>query len=155
MMLSEWPGWISRYPAVRRPAIKLWRVLLRVQRATFANAVLVVRKGDGRVLVLPSPSGNLGLPAKGLHAWAPIPTQVEEWLEQLLRQRSTPSLVAIDGTPGQKGVTFLYVYAAILEAAMERGDALWLEPDVAASALGGNDSRLLLLCANRQEGAGR
>jgi hypothetical protein len=152
-MLSEWPGWISRYPAVRRPAIKLWRVLLRVQRATFANAVLVVRKSDGRVLVLPSSSGNLRLPVKQLHAWGPIPTQVEEWLEQLLHQRSTPSLVAIDGTPGQKGVTFLY--AAILEAPMEKGDALWLEPDVAASGLGGNDSRLLLFCANRQEGAGR
>lgn len=147
-MLSEWLGWISRYPVVRRPAIKLWRVLLRVQRATFANAVLVVRKGNGRVLVLPSPSGNLGLPAKEFHAWAPITTQVEEWLEQLLRQRSTPSLVAIDGTPGQKGVTFLY--AAILEAAMQSGDQLWLEPDVAASGLGGNDKR-----ANRQEGAGR
>src|ERR1700687_4837217 len=99
--------WVSRSPSVRRPAIKLWRVLLRVQRATFANAVLVGRNRDGRVLALPSPAGGLRLPEKQLDAWIPIPTQVEACLEELLHESSPPSLVAVDGTPGREGVTFL------------------------------------------------
>jgi hypothetical protein len=124
-----------------------------MQRATFAKAVLVVGDSDGRVLVVRAPSGELRLPAIALDAWLPIPTQVDELLEQVLHQRSVPSLVAIDGTPGREGVTFLY--AATLEALSERGDELWLEPDVAAAALGGNDKRLLLLCAGSQIDAGR
>ena len=142
-MLSERPVWIARNPALRRAAIHAWRKLLRMQRATFANAVLVVRNQDGRGLVVRSPSGELRLPAKPLDAWLTITTQVEDWLEEMLQQRSTPSLVAIDGTPSSKGVTFLYT--ARLEAPSETGDELWLEPDVAAAALSGNDTRLLHL----------
>jgi hypothetical protein len=82
MLFSERPVWIARNPALRRTAVKVWRGLLRMQRATFANAVLVVRKSDGRVLVVSAPSGELRLPAIPLDAWLPIPTQVEEWLEE-------------------------------------------------------------------------
>ena len=146
MLFSERPVWIARNPALRRTAVKTWRGLLRMQRATFAKAVLVVGDSDGRVLVVRAPSGELLLPAIPLDAWLPIPTQVEELLEQVLQQRPTPSLVAVDGTPGREGVTFLY--AATLEAPSEIEDQLWLEPDVAAAALGGNDNRLLLLCAD-------
>jgi hypothetical protein len=153
MLFSERPVWISRHPALRRTAVKVWRGLLRMQRATFANAVLVVRNRDGRILVIPGPSGELQLPAIPLDAWLPIPTQVEEWLEQRLHRRPTPSLVATDGMPGPEGVTFLY--AATLEAPSERGDELWLEPDVSAAALGGNDNRLLLLCAGQAIGGPR
>jgi hypothetical protein len=147
MLFSERPVWLARNPALRRTAVKTWRGLLRMQRATFAEAVLVVRNKDGRVLVVRAPSGAFRLPAKALDAWLPITTQVEEWLKQVLHQRPTPSLVAIDGTPGREGVTFLY--AATLEAPSERGDELWLEPDVATAALGGDDHRLLLLCADQ------
>jgi hypothetical protein len=147
MLFSERPVWIARNPALRRTAVKAWRGLLRMQRATFANAILVVRNSDGRVLLIRAPTGELRLPTIPLDAWLPIPTQVEEWLEEVLQQRSTPSLVAIDGTPGREGVTFLY--AATLETPSERGDELWLEPDVAAGALGGNDNRFLLLCADQ------
>ena len=145
MLFSERPVWIARNPALRQTAVKIWRGLLRMQRATFANAVLVVRNSDGHVLVIPAPSGEPRLPAKPLDAWLPITTQVEELLEQVLHQRATPSLVATDGTPGWEGITFLY--AATLEAPSEGGTELWLEPDIAASGLDGNDSRLLLLCA--------
>jgi hypothetical protein len=118
-----------------------------MQRATFANAVLVVRRPDGRLLALPSPSGRLRLPDKQLDAWIPITTQVEEWLEQLLHQGSKPSLVVVDGTPGQKGVTFLY--AATIESALaESSEEVWLEPDGAASGLSSKHSRLLLLCTS-------
>jgi hypothetical protein len=143
MLFSERPVWIARNPALRRAAIHAWRKLLRMQRATFANAVLVVRNQDGRVLVVRSPSGELRLPAKPLDAWLTITTQVEDWLEEMLRQSSTPSLVAIDGTPSREGVTFLYT--ATLQALVEAEDELWLEPDVAAAALSGNDTRLLHL----------
>jgi len=147
-MFAQWPGWLSKSPSVRRRVIKLWRVLLRMQRATLANAVLVLRRRDGRVLVLPSPSGGLRLPVKQLDAWVPITTQVETWLGQLLPAYSMPSLVAIDGTPGQEGVTFLY--AATTESLFAHGgDELWLETDVAASSLSGEDGRLLRLWGGR------
>jgi hypothetical protein len=95
---------------------------------------------------LPSLSGQLRLPERQLDAWIPITTQVEELLGQLTQERSTPSLVAVDGTPGREGVTFLYT--AIVESALAgSGDELWLEPDIAASMLGSHDSQLLRLCA--------
>jgi hypothetical protein len=143
MLFSERPAWIARNPALRRAAIHTWRKLLRMQRATFANAVLIVRNKNGLILVVRSPSGELRLPAKPLNAWLTITTQVEDWLEEMLQQRSTPSLVAIDGTPSREGVTFLYT--ATLQALVEAEDELWLEPDVAAAALSGNDTRLLHL----------
>ena len=106
-----------------------------------------MRNSDCRVLLIRAPTGELRLPTIPLDAWLPIPTQVEEWLEEVLQQRSTPSLVAIDGTPGREGVNFLY--AATLETPSDRGNELWLESDVAAAALAGNDNRFLLLCADQ------
>jgi hypothetical protein len=153
MLFSERPVWIARNPALRRAAIHAWRKLLRMQRATFANAILVVRNKDGRILVVRSPSGELRLPARPLDAWLPITTQVEDWLDEMLQQRSTPSLVAIDGTPSREGVTFLY--SAPLEAVVGGDNELWLEPDVAAAALGGNDKRLLHLASDGSLGPGR
>jgi len=144
-MFEQWPSLIARNRSVRRTAIKLWRLTLRMQRATFANAVLVIRNRHGRILFVRSPSGELRLPAKVLDAWLPIATQVEHWLEEMLQQPPTPSLVTIDGTPSRRGVTFLY--AAATEVSVEDGDGLWLEP--AAANLGSNDNRLLLLCADR------
>ena len=147
MMFAQWPSWLSRSPSVRRHVIRLWRVLLRAQRATVANAVLVVRRRDGHILASASPSGELRLPDKQLDAWIPITTQVEEWLDQLLQQRPAPALVAVDGTPGPKGVTFLY--AATTDSPVARGrDEVWLEPDMAASDLSSEHSRLLLLCTS-------
>ncbi|MGO8840606.1 MAG: hypothetical protein ACLQF1_05545 [Methyloceanibacter sp.] len=125
--------------------IRYWRMLLRLRRATLARAVLVVRKLDGRVLALPSPFGQLQLPEKQLDAWIPITTQVEEWSDRLLQENSTPSLVAVDGTPGPDGVTFLF--SAIISSALAKGgDEVWLDPDVAALTLGGKYNRLLRLC---------
>ena len=108
-----------------------------MHRATFANAVLVVRDKDGWILVVRSPSGELRLPAKPLDAWLTITTQVEDWLKEMFQQPPSPSLVAIDGTPSRRGVTFLY--AAAHRAPVEEGDGLWLEP--AAADLGSNDKR--------------
>ena len=147
-MFEQWPSWIARNPTIRRTAIKLWRVLLRMQRATLAKAVLVVRGRDGRILVLRFPAGTLELPVTQIDAWVPITTQIEAWLEHSLQQSSSPSLVAVDGTPGREGVTFLY--AARLQCAPPESEgALWLEPDVATSRLDKNGSRLLALCADR------
>jgi hypothetical protein len=144
MMFAQWPSWLSRSPSVRRPVIRLWRVLLRAQRATVANAVLVVRRPDGCILALALPSGELRLPDKQLDAWVPIDTQVEEWLEQLLESSCAPSLVAVDGTPGRKGVTFLYVADAGASAS-DQGKGTWLDPDVALGTVPADDRRLLIL----------
>jgi len=143
-MFSQWPSWLSRSPRVRRPVIKLWRVFLRVQRSTLANAVLVVRRQDGRVLALPSTSGEPRLPLKELDGWKAVPTQVEEWLEQLLQQRQTPKLVAIEGTPGRKGVTFLYA-AEVPSSASDHANGIWLDADVAMPTLNSGDRCLLRL----------
>ena len=106
-MFDDWSGWFFRSPFRRRIIIRSWRVLLRVQRATLASAVLVVRRPDGSLLAFPSSSGRLGLPRKELDGWRPIGAQVEEWFDQIMRQAPKPKLQAIDGTPGRKGVTFL------------------------------------------------
>jgi hypothetical protein len=143
MLFSERPYWLARNPVLRRNAVHVWRGLLRMRRATFAKAVLVARHNDGRVLVVRAASGAMRLPAKSLDAWLPIATQVEEMLEQLLQQRPTPSLVAIDGTPSWEGVTFLYT--ATLKAPAAKGHAIWLELDVAPAAVSGNDNRLIRL----------
>jgi hypothetical protein len=98
--LSSWPSWLSRSPRVRRTAIKLWRILLRVQRATLAKAVLIIYGDDGRVLVHALPSGRLELPRRELSGWIPIETQVHAWLAQLPYEKSVPAFVSVEGTPG-------------------------------------------------------
>ena len=142
-MFDDWSGWFFRSPFRRRTLIRSWRVLLRMQRATLASAVLVVRGSDGNLLALPSSSGALGLPRKELDGWRPIGAQVEEWLDQILRQASKPKLQAIDGTPGRKGVTFLY--SADVDASPPLAGCMWLDADLAPSALSAADQRLLLM----------
>jgi hypothetical protein len=103
-MLSQALSWLSRSPRVRRAVIKTWRAFLRVQRASLAYAVLVVRRQDDHVLALTSEaSGELRLPSMELDGWRPVGTQVQEWLDHMLRRPSTIRLQAIDGTPGRKG----------------------------------------------------
>ena len=142
-MLDELNNWVFGSRFRRRALIKAWRMLLRVQRATLANAVLVVRRRDGCVLALSSTSGELRLPLKELDGWKVVTAQVEEWLEQLLRQRQTPKLVAIDGTPGRQGVTF--IFCAEASADFPEASAAWLDPQIALFTLSSRDRRLLLL----------
>jgi len=142
-MFDDWSGWFFRSPFRRRTFIRSWRVFLRIQRATLASAVLVVRGPDGSFLALPSSSGRLGLPRKELDGWRPIGAQVEEWLDRILRQASKPKLRAIDGTPGRKGVTFLYL--AYTDASPPLANGMWLDADLALSALSVADRRLLLM----------
>lgn len=143
-MLEEWNNWVFRSPFRRRTLIKAWRVFLRVQRSTLANAVLVVRRQDGRVLALPSASGKLELPLKELDGWKAVTTQVEEWLGELLQQRQTPKLVAIEGTPGRQGVTFLFK-ADVPSSAANGPECIWLDADVALPMLNRSDRGRLLL----------
>ena len=142
-MFDDWSGWFFRSPFRRRTIIRSWRVFLRIQRATLASAVLVVRGPDGSLLALPSSSGRLELPRRELDGWRPIGAQVEEWLDRILRQASKPKLQAIDGTPGRKGVIFLY--SADMDASPSLADGMWLDADLALSALSVADRRLLLM----------
>ena len=143
-MLDEVNNWLFSSRFRRRTLIKAWRVFSRVQRATLANAVLVVRRQNGCVLALPSLSGEPRLPLKKLDGWKAVTTQVEEWLEQLLLQRQIPKLVAIDGTPGRKGVTFIYCAEAGASSADHAG-GVWLDPEIALHTLPSGDRRLLVL----------
>ena len=142
-MFDQWPRWLSRSPRIRRLAIKTWRLFLRVQRATLAKAVLVVRRQDGRVLTFTSSPGELRLPAKELDGWRTVTVQVEEWLAQLLQQAARVKLVGIVGAPGFRGITFLY--CAILPQLSSDSEGLWLDHIAATSILALADRKLLLL----------
>lgn len=141
-MFSQWPRWLSRSPRLRRTVIKLWRVLLRVQRATLANAVLVIRRQDGCLLTLYSTSGELRLPCKELDGWRAVTMQVDEWLEELQLSR-TPKLEVIDGSPGRLGVTF--VYSAETTGVSGPANGVWLDPELALPTLSLTDRRRVLL----------
>lgn len=144
-MLDELNNWVFSSRLRRRTLIKVWRVLLRIQRATLANAVLVVRRQDGRVLVLSTTSGELRLPAMELDGWKIVTAQVEEWVEQLLERRQTPRLLAIEGTPGRQGVTF--IYSADAGATFpDHATGVWLDPEVVLPTLSNQDRRILLNC---------
>jgi hypothetical protein len=140
-MLEELNSWIFRSPLLRRTLIKALRMFLRVQRSTLANAVLVVRRPDGHVLALPSASGQLALPRMELDGRQVVPSQVEEWLTDLLRERQTPKLVSIEGTPGRGGVTFLF--KADISASQEQTDGIWIDDDAAAMLDPSDRKRLL------------
>jgi hypothetical protein len=118
-------------------------VFLRVQRACLANAVLVVRNGEGRVLLVPAPSGGLQLPTREMNGWLAIGTQVSEWLAQLSPLSAHASLVAVDGTP-KSGLIFLY--EAVFESESAGADKIWVEPHNAASILEHRHRRLLRRC---------
>jgi hypothetical protein len=142
-LLDGLPAWYSRTPLIRRPLTKLWRLHWRMQRATLASVVVVVRSNDGAVLVLRDASGALQLPRKQLDGWVPIPDQAQDCLNGHLAQSAAISLLAVEGTCSD--VTFLY------EASIDRPPTLsqaarWLEPDLAALSLRDDEARLLRLC---------
>jgi hypothetical protein len=145
VLFEQWPNWLARSRFLRRTAIKLWRMTLRMQRATPARAVVVLREGAGGILVTPSASGKLELPVIQLDAWTPITNQVQEWLEGL--QHSALALLAVDGTPGEEGVTFVYL-ATLNSVAAATGEELWLSPDEATSVLADKDRQRLLLSSS-------
>jgi hypothetical protein len=144
-MFEQWPTWVARNRVVRRTAIKVWRVYLRVRRACLANAVLVVRSCDGHVLLMPSFSGGFQLPAREVNGWLDIGTQVSLWLKQI-SPLGHASLVAVDGTP-KSGLIFLY--EAVIDPEAADGDRIWVEPLGAASVLDGNHRRLLWRCTGQ------
>jgi hypothetical protein len=140
-MFTEASSWLSHSPRLRRRVMKLWRALLRLQRASLARAVLVARRDDDCVLVGYSGTGEMRLPSLDLDGWQAVGTQVQEWLDQISRKGSTLQLKAIDGTPGHEGVTFLY--AAEVNGLQPGAGYTWLEPELAPSALSPRDRRLL------------
>lgn len=144
-MFTQAPEWISRSPLLRKTIVKVWRALLRLQRATRAQAVIVVRR-NGCVLAAAAGSGELRLPSIELDGWEPVGTQVQRLAERMLRQPSAVELHAIDGTPGKEGVTFLYL-AEVGELRETVGS--WLDAEGAASALGDTDRRLLRIMNRR------
>jgi hypothetical protein len=140
-VFEQAPEWVSRSPRIRKLVIKLWRACLRVQRATLAKVVLVAWRHDHYVLGITTSSGELRLPSLQLDGWEPVGLQVQNWLDDLLRQPSSPQLEIIDGTPGQKGVTFLY--SARVSRSLDDSRLRWLEPEFASSVLSVEDRRLL------------
>jgi hypothetical protein len=140
-VFDHWSGWVFQSRFRRRAIIKGWRALLRVQRATLADAVLVVKRRDGRVLAFRAP-GEVMLPRMALDGWQPIGTQVEGWLDQLSKA-SNLQLRAVDGTPGREGVTFLY--SADADASPSKDDYMWLDAELDISAVSDRDRRLLLI----------
>ena len=140
-MFEKAPEWISRSPRIRKLIVRIWRTFLRVQRATLGQAVLVARRPDGCVLAVEGPSGELTLPYLELDGWAPVGTQVQTWVEHMLRQSDELKLQRVDGTPGRRGVTFLYL-RELRKRSWEPGHR-WLEAELAPSTLSEDDCRLL------------
>ena len=146
-MLSALLSWASNKAALRRPFVLLWRRAWRLQRGTLAKAALIIRDANGRLLALTT-SDPFRLPSIDIDARDAITTQVENALHRLLKTSPPPLLIAIDGTPGAKGVTFLY-------STTYDGDTLpeghtWLDPDVAIRCLDSCDSRRLELDASHR-----
>ena len=77
IMFAQWPSWLSKSPSVRRAAIKLWRVLLRVQRAQLQTRSWWCAGTMGTFSPWPYHQENCGLPTSNS-------MQVEEWLGQLI-----------------------------------------------------------------------
>jgi hypothetical protein len=142
-MFERAPEWISRSPRIRKVIVKIWRAFLRVERATIARAVLVARRDDDCVFAVATPSGAFGLPFLELDGWEPVGTQVQAWVKRILSQPSELKLQLIDGTPGRRGVTF--VYSVEMRERGETADNHWLKAELAASALSEEDRRLLIV----------
>jgi hypothetical protein len=143
-VFEQAPEWVSQSPRIRRLVVKLWRAFLRVQRATLARVVLVAWRHDDCVLGIATDSGELRLPSLELDGWEPVGLQVQNWLDDLLHQPSSPQLKIIDGTPGRDGVTFLY--SARVSRSLRETGLRWLEPEFASSVLSVEDRRLLRIC---------
>ena len=139
----------SENPKLRRPFMLLLRRAWRLRRATLATAVLVVCNERGYVLIM-SDRESPRLPFVELHAWDPIPAQVEASLKGLGETRSL-ALVAVDGTPSSDGMTFLY--GAKLDQVKPNENHSWLGADIALGCLNENDRRLLCLYFESQNNA--
>lgn len=145
----------SRYPNLRRTLVRLWRGVWRIQRATPASAVILIRDSSGRVLVRRHQDA-VQLPAIALSAWDPVRAQVECVLKGLCRPPNA-SLIAIDGSIGPGGVTFLF--GAIHTGGLHEGGGppkgfVWLEPNAALHCLTEADRRFLRLSDPRQQEPG-
>jgi hypothetical protein len=124
----------------------LSRLHWRMQRATHASAVVVVRSRDGRVLLLRHPSGMLQLPRKELDGWITIAHQVEDWLNDLLTQSAAISLVSVEGSCGD----FTFVYTAKIDnPPVMPSAARWLAPDLSAVSLKNEEAALLRSCIDK------
>lgn len=95
-LTDSFSAWLFRSPSARRVLFKLWRLQWRIERATLATAVVVVRSDDGHVLVVSEPSGTFQLPSTSLNGWITITHQVEDWLKELLQRAATASLVSVE-----------------------------------------------------------
>lgn len=133
----------SEYPKLRRPITQLYRRAWRIRRATLAQAVLVIQNKSGRVLTLRN-SGQLALPFIDLHAGEAITTQVEDRARAILNGDCGVSLVAVEGTPSRKGVTFLYS-GSVTDAPLVEG-WFWIDPAITGGRLTETESRHLSLC---------
>ena len=74
--LTRFPAWLFRSRLIRQVFYGSCRVVWRIQRASLARAVLVVRNRDGRILVLGEPSGTLQLPLKMLDGRVTVTTRL-------------------------------------------------------------------------------
>lgn len=142
-MFEQALGWISRFPRIRKVVVKVWRAFLRMQRATLAQAVLVVRRPDDCVLAVTSASGELRLPSIGLNGWEPVGSQVQGWVDQIGGRPLSTKLQGVDATPGREGITFLY--SADADGPAPEIGCIWLEEEFAVYALSVGDRRLLLM----------
>jgi hypothetical protein len=141
MLFSEEPTWLAHNPVLRRAAVKVWRALLRMQRATLATAICVLRNSEGQILVAPAPNGELKLPAIPIDGWLNVHAQVEEWLRERVRLPPQPTLVCINGTPSRTGITFLF--AATVETRSVIKEERWVDPELIALPLSDIDPCLI------------
>jgi hypothetical protein len=73
------------------------RIPLRLLPASLAEAAVVLRNGDGCVLVVNRVPGQLHLPGLALTGWHVAQHQVENFLKELLGVAVPASLVSLEG----------------------------------------------------------
>jgi len=134
--------WSFQAPQFRSWIFRLRRWPLRMSRGFIAEAAIVVRSDDGRVLLLKQQSGKLHLPKLSLNGWRSIHLQVENLLKELLGQPVPISLVSPVGVVGDMTFLFRASVSAVPEA---QADRCWLTAEVAATTLSAKDTRLLRL----------
>jgi hypothetical protein len=135
---------LLRVPALRSRLFKMRRVPLRLKRAFLAEAAVVVRSGDGRILVMSPSPGELQLPTKALNGWHNVQHQVEDFLKELVGRSVAVSLVSVEGLVGD--IIFLY-RANLAEMPSGGRNGRWLPPEIVAAKLRPTDARLLTLCS--------
>lgn len=134
--------WSFQKPWLRSRIFRLRRWPLRMSPGFIAEAAVVVRSNDGRVLLIKEASGELVLPRLSVEGRQSVHLQVAALLEELLEQPASASLVSAVGVVGD--MTFLFRAEAPANIKGQGGRS-WLAPDVAATALSPKDARLLAL----------